>query len=165
MIVRQATGRVGVAGAVSPHWLRHAHAGHTRDDGAPIHFVQAALGHSSVATTSACLHARSRDSSARFLAPERLLKKPGAPALPLQDTGVMEVTTAKSAEQRRFKMSYTIDNEKQHQRLPPLRRPPLPPPQGRSRDSAPGKNWPNWPRLGPQSDWQLSGTACPALPR
>ena len=111
MIVRQAVGRVGVAGAVSPHWLRHAHASHALDHGAPIHLVQATLGHSSVATTSRYLHARPGDSSARFLAPERFLQKSGAPALPLQRTGVMDVMTAKSAEQRRFKMFYTIDNE------------------------------------------------------
>ena len=111
MIVREAAGQVGVAGAVSPHWLRHAHASHALDHGAPIHLVQATLGHSSVATTSVYLHARPGDSSARFLAPERFLQNSGAPALPLQRAGVMDVMTAKSAEQRRFKMFYTIDNE------------------------------------------------------
>jgi len=111
MIVRQAVGQVGVAGAVSPHWLRHAHASHALDNGAPIHLVQATLGHSSVATTSRYLHARPGESSARFLAPKRFLQKSGAPALPLQRTEVMNVVTAKSAEQRRFKMFYTIDYE------------------------------------------------------
>jgi integrase/recombinase XerD len=53
MIIRQAAERVGVAGAVSPHGLRHSHASHALDHGAPIHLVQATLGHSSVATTSA----------------------------------------------------------------------------------------------------------------
>jgi hypothetical protein len=38
---------------------------------APIHLVQATLGHSSVATTSAYLRARPGDSSARFLALEK----------------------------------------------------------------------------------------------
>jgi hypothetical protein len=111
MIVRQAAGQVGVAGAVSPHWLRHAHASHALDHGAPIHLVQATLGHSSVATTSRYLHALPGDSSARFLGPERFLQKSGAPALPLERAGVMDVMTAKSAEQRRSKMFYTIDNE------------------------------------------------------
>ena len=37
------------------------------EDGAPIHLVQATLGHSSVVTTSRYLHARPDDSSARFL--------------------------------------------------------------------------------------------------
>jgi integrase/recombinase XerD len=68
VIVRRAAERVGVAAAVSPHWLRHAHASHALDHGAPIHLVQATLGHSSVATTSAYLHARPGDSSANFLA-------------------------------------------------------------------------------------------------
>ncbi|MGP8243966.1 MAG: tyrosine-type recombinase/integrase [Bryobacteraceae bacterium] len=73
-IVRQAAERAGVDAHLSPHWLRHAHASHALDHGAPIHLVQATLGHRSVATTSGYLHARPGDSSARFLALE------GAPA-------------------------------------------------------------------------------------
>lgn len=76
-IIRQAAQKAGVASPVSPHWLRHAHASHALDHGAPIHLVQATLGHSSVATTSAYLHARPGDSSARFLA---LTKQHPAPA-------------------------------------------------------------------------------------
>jgi integrase/recombinase XerD len=72
VIVRRAAERAGVTALVSPHWLRHAHASHALDHGAPIHLVQATLGHSSVATTSSYLHARPGDSSARFLD----LKKP-----------------------------------------------------------------------------------------
>jgi integrase len=53
---------------LSPHWLRHAHATHALERGAPIHIVQAALGHASVATTGRYLHARPTDSSARYLA-------------------------------------------------------------------------------------------------
>ena len=50
------------------HWLRHAHATHALEHGhAPIHLVQATLGHASVATTSKYLHARPTDSSARYL--------------------------------------------------------------------------------------------------
>jgi integrase/recombinase XerD len=66
-IIRKAAERSGVAGSVSPHWLRHAHASHALDHGAPIHLVQATLGHRSVSTTSEYLHARPGDSSARFL--------------------------------------------------------------------------------------------------
>ena len=47
--------------------LRHAHASHSLDRGAPIHLVQATLGHASVATTGRYLHARPTDSSARYL--------------------------------------------------------------------------------------------------
>src|SRR5712691_10603131 len=63
VILRRAALRAGVVEGVSPHWLRHAHASHALDHGAPIHLVQATLGHSSVATTSRYLHARPGDSS------------------------------------------------------------------------------------------------------
>ncbi len=67
-IVRQAARRAGIELAVSPHWLRHAHASHALDRGAPIHLVQATLGHASITTTGRYLHARPKDSSSRFLA-------------------------------------------------------------------------------------------------
>ena len=53
---------------VSPAWLRHAHASHALDRGAPIHLVQSTLGHADLRTTSAYTHARPGDSSARYLA-------------------------------------------------------------------------------------------------
>lgn len=67
-IVTAAARRAGIEGNVSPHWLRHAHASHALDRGAPIHLVQATLGHSSVATTGLYLHARPAESSSRYLA-------------------------------------------------------------------------------------------------
>jgi len=67
-IVRRAAVRAGIELAVSPHWLRHAHASHALDRGAPIHLVQATLGHASITTTGRYLHARPSDSSSRFLA-------------------------------------------------------------------------------------------------
>ncbi|MBD2554558.1 tyrosine-type recombinase/integrase [Limnothrix sp. FACHB-708] len=66
-IVRSAAQRVGIEANVSPHWLRHAHASHSLDRGAPIHLVQATLGHASIATTGRYLHARPQDSSGRYL--------------------------------------------------------------------------------------------------
>jgi integrase/recombinase XerD len=66
-ILRKAAAEAGVAAQPSPHWLRHAHASHALDHGAPIHLVQATLGHSSVAATSVYLHIHPGDSSARFL--------------------------------------------------------------------------------------------------
>jgi len=66
-IVRAAAMRAGITRPVSPHWLRHAHATHALDRGAPIHLVQATLGHSSTATTGKYLHARPEDSSSRYL--------------------------------------------------------------------------------------------------
>jgi integrase/recombinase XerD len=67
-IVRAAARRAGIERNVSPHWLRHAHGSHALDRGAPIHLVQATLGHASVATTGKYLHARPKESSSRFLA-------------------------------------------------------------------------------------------------
>ncbi len=66
-IVRAAAHRAGINANVSPHWLRHAHASHSLDRGAPIHLVQATLGHASIATTGRYLPARPQDSSARYL--------------------------------------------------------------------------------------------------
>jgi len=66
-IVRQAARRAGIELPVSPHWFRHAHASHALDRGAPIHLVQATLGHLSITTTGRYLHARPKDSSSRFL--------------------------------------------------------------------------------------------------
>jgi len=67
-IVRAASRRAGTEKKVSPHWLRHAHASHSLDRGAPIHLVQATLGHASVATTGRYLHARPTESSGKYLA-------------------------------------------------------------------------------------------------
>lgn len=67
-IVRAAAVRAGIPANVSPHWLRHAHASHALDRGAPIHLVQATLGHASVATMGKYLHARPTESSGKYLA-------------------------------------------------------------------------------------------------
>ena len=40
-IVARVAKRAGIEGCVGPHWLRHAHASHSLDRGAPIHLVQA----------------------------------------------------------------------------------------------------------------------------
>ena len=66
-IVKAAAARAGLPAALSAHWLRHAHASHALDHGAPIHLVQATLRHSSVTITGRYLHARPNDSSARYL--------------------------------------------------------------------------------------------------
>lgn len=67
-IVNAASRRAGLERGVSPLWLRHAHASHSLDRGAPIHLVQATLGHASVATTGRYLHARPTESSGKYLA-------------------------------------------------------------------------------------------------
>ena len=66
-IVRKASERAGIEKDVSCHWLRHAHASHALDRGAPIHLVQATLGHASVSSTGRYLHARPNDSSGNYL--------------------------------------------------------------------------------------------------
>ena len=65
--MKAAAEHAGLPASVSAHWLRHAHASHSLERGAPIHLVQATLGHASVATTGRYLHARPSDSSARYL--------------------------------------------------------------------------------------------------
>ena len=66
-IVQAAAKVAGIEGNVSPHWLRHCHASHALDHGAPVSLVQSTLGHASVATTSRYLHARPDCSSATFI--------------------------------------------------------------------------------------------------
>ena len=62
-IVKRAGGNPGA----SPHWLRHAHASHAIDNGAPITLVSQTLGHADLKTTSVYAHARPNESSSRFL--------------------------------------------------------------------------------------------------
>ena len=66
-IVSRAGEEAGLEVEVSPHDLRHAHASHSADSGAPLHLVRATLGHSSIATTGRYLHARPNESSATYL--------------------------------------------------------------------------------------------------
>jgi site-specific recombinase XerD len=66
-IVKAAAKRAGLPETVSAHWLRHAHVSHALDRGAPVHLVQATVGHASLTTTSRYAHARPNDSSSRYL--------------------------------------------------------------------------------------------------
>ncbi len=66
-IVKAATRAAGIDKDVSPHWLRHAHASHALDHGAPTHLVKETLGHKSLTTTSKYSHARPDDSSSTYL--------------------------------------------------------------------------------------------------
>lgn len=67
-VVKAAAARAGLSADVSTHWMRHAHASHALDRGAPLSLVQSTLGHSNMATTGRYLHARPSESSGRFLA-------------------------------------------------------------------------------------------------
>lgn len=66
-IVYRAAEKAGIEKKVSPHWMRHAHASHALERRAPIHLVQATLGHASVSTTGRYLHARPEESSSLYL--------------------------------------------------------------------------------------------------
>jgi len=66
-IVYAAAKKAGLEQKISPHWMRHAHASHALDRSAPIHLVQATLGHASVSTTGRYLHARPNESSSFYL--------------------------------------------------------------------------------------------------
>ena len=62
-MIKGAARRAGIAHAVSPHWLRHAHGSHALERGATLAEVQSTLGHANVATTNGYLHARPNTSS------------------------------------------------------------------------------------------------------
>jgi integrase/recombinase XerD len=66
-VAKAAARRAGLSGAVSAHWLRHAHATHALDRGAPLHLVQATLGHADLKTIGRYTHARPTESSATYL--------------------------------------------------------------------------------------------------
>lgn len=66
-IIRTAAIAAGVNKPVSAHWLRHCHASHALDHGAPIHVVKSTLRHSSIQTTDKYTHARPQQSSGSFL--------------------------------------------------------------------------------------------------
>jgi len=66
-IIKAAAKRAGVNLSASAHWLRHAHASHAIDQGAPITLVSQTLGHADIKTTSIYAHARPNDSSSRYL--------------------------------------------------------------------------------------------------
>lgn len=65
-IVRAAGKRIGVSD-ISPHWLRHSHAGHNVQRGTALTLIQETLGHESLNTTRNYLNANPSDSSALHL--------------------------------------------------------------------------------------------------
>jgi len=66
-IVNDIAAEAGLDGNVSPHWLRHSHASHSLDRGAPPQLVQQTLGHQSLHTLTRYAHARPSDSSGLYL--------------------------------------------------------------------------------------------------
>ena len=65
--VKKAVQRADLPREFSSHHMRHAHASHALDRGAPVHVVQQTLGHASLTTTTRYSHARPGDSSAKYL--------------------------------------------------------------------------------------------------
>jgi len=65
--VAKATKDAGMDPALSPHWLRHAHASHAHARKTDLALIRDTLHHSSIATTGCYLHARPNDSSALHL--------------------------------------------------------------------------------------------------
>lgn len=66
-VVTKAAKAAGIEWAVSPHWLRHAHASHAHARKTDLALIRDTLRHSSIATTGRYLHARPNDSSALHL--------------------------------------------------------------------------------------------------
>jgi integrase/recombinase XerD len=66
-LVAAAARRAGIEAKVSAHWMRHGHASHAIERGAPITLIAATLGHASITTTQRYIHARPEDSSGRYL--------------------------------------------------------------------------------------------------
>lgn len=66
-LVKAAAVRVGLSPKVSAHWLRHCHASHALDRGAPLSLVQQTLNHQSIETVQKYLHAKPNQSSGLYL--------------------------------------------------------------------------------------------------
>jgi integrase/recombinase XerD len=66
-ITKAAARRAGITRNLRNHDLRHSHATHALERGAPISLVCQTLGHASISTTGMYLHCRPDDSSGRYL--------------------------------------------------------------------------------------------------
>ncbi len=66
-LIKAAAKRAKVEPVPSPHWFRHTNATHSIEAGAPIHTVQATLGHSSITITGKYLHSGKTESNVSYL--------------------------------------------------------------------------------------------------
>ena len=69
-VIKKLVKKARINPKLSPHWLRHGHASHSLDRGASVAEVATNLGHESVATTTAYLHAKPGSSSGDKLDPD-----------------------------------------------------------------------------------------------
>lgn len=65
-IVKEYAVKAGIKNA-STHWMRHAHATHAMEKGAPLRLIQETLGHADLRTPSRYQHVRPDASSSQFL--------------------------------------------------------------------------------------------------
>ncbi len=66
-LIKKAVETSGINPHTSAHWLRHAHACHSLNNGAGIDLVMKSLGHSSLAVTSRYLHVQPSECTSKFI--------------------------------------------------------------------------------------------------
>ena len=66
-LIKKAVEKAGINPHTSAHWLRHAHACHSLNNGAGIELLMKSLGHSSLAVTSRYLHIKPSECTSKFI--------------------------------------------------------------------------------------------------
>jgi integrase/recombinase XerD len=66
-LIKKAVEKAGINPHTSAHWLRHAHACHSLNNGAGIDLLMNSLGHSSLAVTSRYLHVQPSECTSKFI--------------------------------------------------------------------------------------------------
>ena len=66
-LIKKAVEKAGINPHTSAHWLRHAHACHSLNNGAGIDLLMKSLGHSSLAVTSRYLHVQPSECTSKFI--------------------------------------------------------------------------------------------------
>lgn len=85
--IKEASLRAGIPKNITSHCLRHSHATHSLEQGVPLHYVQARMGHSDTETTKRYLHATvdgvtaAKSPLEQLLANPRTAKKPESVSL------------------------------------------------------------------------------------